>query len=81
MEYKEIWAVPLLQIERFFKENPAIQYDGSKYFYKSCSITIKKLPEKGMLKIPQTQVVMSGEDNDTEEIHEKFFLNFLSAGG
>lgn len=81
MEYKEIWAVPILQIERFFKENPAVQCDGTNYFYKNCIITIEKLPEKGILKIPQTRIVMSGQEEDTKEIHEKFFLNFLSAGG
>lgn len=81
MKYNEIWAVPIQKTEDFFKQNPAIVYDGSKYFYKNCLITIEKLPEKGILKIPQTQIIMSGEEKETKEIHEQFFLNFLSAGG
>lgn len=81
MEYNEIWAVSTGQAEEFFQQNPAVQYDGSNYFYKNCIITIEKLPEREILKIPQTRIVMSGQDSDTEEIHKKFFLHFLSAGG
>lgn len=81
MEYNEIWAVPIQHIEKFFKQNPMIQNDGSKYIYKNCIITVEKLPEKGILKIPQTRVKMTGKDNETKEIHELFFYNFLSAGG
>ena len=80
MEYDEIWAISIPQIENFFKQNPCIRYDGSKYWYKNCAIKIEKLAEKGILQIPQTRVVMLGQDNDTNEIHEKFFLIFLSAG-
>lgn len=85
MEYNEVWAVPVLHAEEFFRQNSAVQRgeqdNRSKYLYKNCLITIEKLPGKGILNIPQTRVVMSGQDNDTGEIHEKFFLNFLSAGG
>ncbi len=81
MEYNEIWAVSVPHLEKFFKQNPAITYNASKYFYKKCVITIEKLPEQGILKIPQTRVIMSGKDDETKEIHEKFFLHFLSAGG
>lgn len=81
MEYNEIWAVPIQKIEDFFKQNPAVTYDGSNYSYKNCLITIERLPEKGILEIPQTQIIMSGQEHETKEIHDKFFLNFLSAGG
>ncbi len=81
MEYNEIWAVPVSQLEKFFKQNPAVTHNGSNYLYKNCLISIEKLPEKGILKIPQTQIIMSGEEKETKEIHEQFFLNFLSAGG
>lgn len=81
MEYNEIWAVPIQKIEDFFKQNHVAADNGSNYCYKNCLIRIEKLPEKGILKIPQTRVMMSGHDEETKEIHEQFFLNFLSAGG
>lgn len=85
MAYNEIRAVPVYRIEEFFqKENNMISKNsvhGTAYFFKNCQITLEELPAKEILKIPRTKVVMQGDDNDTKEIHEKFFLNFLSAGG
>ncbi len=85
MIYNEIWAVPVYRIEEFFqKENNMTSKNsvhGTAYFFKNCQITLEELPANEMLKIPRTKVVMQGDDKDTKEIHEKFFLNFLSAGG
>lgn len=79
-EYQGIWAVPLKHIQDFF-EKEQIPFDGTDYVYGKCTITLLVLEPKGILRIPQIKVIMKGEEKDTEEIHQKFFFNFLSAGG
>lgn len=79
MNYSGIWAVPFYAAEEFFFQHTAKKQNF--FQYKNCLITLEKLPEKGILKIPQTQIVIYGDEKDTKEIYEKFFLNFLSAGG
>lgn len=79
MSYSGIWAVSFHSAEKFFKQNT--EQKEKNFQYKNCTVTLEKLPEKGILKIPQTKVTISGDDRDTKEIHEKFLLNFLSAGG
>lgn len=79
MEYSGIWAIPFHSAEEFFRKHTE---EKENFFqYKNCTVILEKLPEKGILKIPQTKIFISGNDEDTKEIHKKLFLNFLSAGG
>lgn len=79
MEYSGVWAIPFHSAEEFFRKHAE---EKEHFFqYKNCIIRVEKLPEKGILNIPQTKVSMQGREEDTKEIHKKFFLNFLSAGG
>ena len=81
MEYKGIWAVSIKEIQKFFDKQEDIIYNGTNYTYKTCQIVIEKLEPKPFLNIPQTQIFMCGEEKDTQEIYQKFFFHFLSAGG
>lgn len=70
-EYDEVWAVDAKRIERFFLDLGDT----------AGNVRVIALPERrvGMLAFPQTRVIIAGED--AEEIHRKFALNFMSAGG
>ena len=83
MEYKETWAVSLERIERFFREQPDVESAADGFEYKSCRIALTALPPRplGPVKVPYTRVEMRGGDEDTETIHRRFFLRFVSAGG
>lgn len=80
MEYNEIWGIPANYVHDFLRRETT-QLAENQYKYKECLISLTVLPPKGLLRIPQTQVVFKGSCEHTEEIHKKFFLNFLSAGG
>jgi len=79
----ENWAVAPQRISAFFREQPDMQADGDGFRYRSCIITLEAVPGQAMGKwaIPRTQVVFEGCDEDVREIHHRFFLRFLSAGG
>lgn len=49
----------------------------------ACEIRLTVLPSRafGTIHIPRTLVEFEGEDRDTEAMHRRFFLQFLSAGG
>ena len=68
MKYDEIWAIETTSIESFFRSNPG-------------EAEIVHLPDRkiGKMALPQTRVIISGVD--AEEVHRKFVLHFLSAGG
>ena len=84
MEIREIWAIPLERIERFFRSQNDVRPNGDGGFsLEQCKIRITSLPEReiGRLRFPQTQMEFEGPDADTEEIHRRFVLQFISAGG
>ncbi len=79
----ENWAVAMDRISAFFREQPDVQADGDGFRYRSCTISMQAVPGQAMGKweIPRTRVMMDGNDADVQEIHHRFFLRFLSAGG
>ena len=84
MVIREIWAIPRERIERFFQSRSDVRPDGSGGFsFGGCEIRITSLPEReiGRLRFPQTQMEFEGPEADTEMIHRRFFLQFISAGG
>ena len=68
MKYDEIWAIETERIESFFRSNRG-------------EAEIVHLPERkiGNMTLPQTRVIISGAD--AEEVHRKFVLHFVTAGG
>ena len=84
MEIREIWAIPLDRIERFFQSQNDVRPNGNGDFsFGQCEIRITSMPEReiGRLRFPQTQMEFEGPDADTERIHRRFVLQFISAGG
>ena len=83
MRMDENWALALERISAFFLEQADVQADGNGFRYRSCTITLVPISGQAMGKweIQRTQVVFEGDDEDVREIHHRFFLRFLSAGG
>ena len=54
----------------------------TEYSYLGASISLQPLPPRqmGSVHIARTRVVISGE-SDADDIHRRFFMRFLSAGG
>lgn len=83
MKYDEIWGVAEPRIDEYLCAQPEIEKLSSGcYRAIGLEITVDPLPEKdfGSLKFPRTRTVFKGEDSAVEELHRKFFMNFLSGG-
>lgn len=84
MEYKENWGVPCGRVRDFFASQSDVEsLGGGSFRHGDCLITVKPLPERGSgpFRGKRTSVEMSGPEEETERIHKRFFLRFLSAGG
>ena len=83
MGYKEQWAVSLERIESFFREQPDVEALPEGFRFGECRIRLTALPDRslGPVKVPYTLLEMTGDGEDTETIHRRFFLRFISAGG
>lgn len=84
MQIREIWAIPGERILRFLQSQNDVRPNGDGgFFFGGCEIRMTVLPEReiGRLRFPQTQMVFEGPEADTEEIHRRFVLQFISAGG
>ena len=83
MVIREIWAIRRERIERFFQSQKDVRLNGGGFACGQCEIRITPLPEReiGRLRFPQTQMEFEGPKADTEKIHRRFVLQFISAGG
>ena len=84
MEIREIWAIPRERIERFFQSQNDVRPSGEGgFFFGQCEIRITSMPDReiGRLRFPRTQMEFEGPEADTEKIHRRFVLQFISAGG
>ena len=59
------------------------EYSECLLYYKNCRITLTAVEDTVMnkWKFDRTQIRFEGPQEDVEEIYQKFFLRFLSAGG
>ncbi len=84
MQITETWSISYERISAFFsgQEDLRGEEDG-RYFYGRCEICLTALPPRrlGRFSFPQTRVAFDGPDRDTETIHRRFLLQFISAGG
>ena len=84
MEIREIWSISRERIECFFQSQNDVRPNGDGgFFFEACEIRITSMPEReiGRLRFPQTQMAFEGPETDTEKIHRRFVLQFISAGG
>lgn len=84
MRKQEIWAIRRERIERFFQSQSDVrQNDDGVFSFGQCEIRVTEMPERqtGRLRFPQTLMEFEGPEADTKEIHHRFVLQFISAGG
>ena len=78
----ENWAISTERIREFFRSQRDVTESEGIFFYKSCRITLTPLPpQTGIFAVSRTEILMDGPDEEVREIHKRFFLRFLSAGG
>ena len=78
----ENWAVKSDRICDFFHNQDDVSGSEGMFFYKSCRITLTSLPpQSGIFSVSRTELQIDGPDDEVHEIHHRFFLRFLSAGG
>ena len=83
MLLSENWAIKSDRICEFFRSQEDVTESNGIFLYKSCCITLTPLPppQSEIFAISRTQIKMDGPENEVREIHHRFFLRFLSAGG
>ena len=83
MRREENWAVDEGRIRAFFIAQPDVTQTKDGFTFGSCQIRL--IPVSGQLlgkwQQQRTIVIMEGPESDTSQIHQRFFLRFLSAGG
>ena len=84
MKIQETWSIPPERIRKFPQSQEGFQQSGlNGFLFGQCEIELTILLDgrMGSICIPRTQVVFEGEKEETEVIHRRFVLRFLSAGG
>ena len=83
MRKEEIWAIDHSRIGGFFLEQPDVTATQSGFVFGDCRITVTALESQSFaqMRLPRTKVVFQGGDDAVNQIHGRFFLRFLSAGG
>ena len=83
MRREETWAVDEDRIRAFFVAQPDVAQTEDGFTFGSCQIRL--IPVSGQLfgkwQQQRTIVIMDGPEEDTAQIYQRFFLQFLSAGG
>lgn len=81
-QINENWALSQRRIKEFFLAQKDVQPHDDDFTYKSCIVSFEPCPAEDKPFAPErTRISFSGEAADVEEIHRRFFLRFLSAGG
>ena len=83
MRKEENWAIEESRIRDFFSAQPDVSETEEGFVFGQCRIQLIPVSSQFFGKWPQqrTIVIMEGPEEDTSQIHQRFFLRFLSAGG
>ena len=83
MVIEENWAVDPERVRAFFAEQTSVATLENGFLLDGCAVTLTAAP--GMLlgrwKTVRTMIRFEGEPEAVENVHRRFFLRFLSAGG
>ena len=83
MQINEVWSISDERIKAFFLSQDDVEQKGDiRFSYRQCEICLTPLPLRrvGRFDFPQTQLEFKGPEQDTEGIHHRFVLQFISAG-
>ena len=83
MRYDENWAVAPERAAAFFRAQADVREQDGAFLFGKCRIMLLPIEGRAMgkWKLARTQVIIEGDDADAREIHRRFLLRFLSAGG
>ena len=83
MILEEDWGICPERIRQFFLTQPDVAERPDGFQYGDCHIRLTPTEKLLLDKWPQTRTIihMEGPENDTQQIYQRFFLQFLSAGG
>lgn len=82
MNFDEIWGIAFFRVSAFFVSQNDVEKNGHcSFIFKNTGIELEPLPDRllGSIRVSQTRVIIHGPE--AEEIHHRFYLQFLSAGG
>ena len=83
MDYDETWGIAFNRVSEFFSAQGDVEKtDDCLFRYKDSRIELEELPDRHnfSMRIAQTRVKITG-GADADEIHRRFYMRFLSAGG
>ena len=84
MRICEIWGIAPERIREYLLEEEKLYMTETDcYSNGSVTISLNILPPRvlGSFAFPQTQLVFEGCDGETEKLHHRFVMRFISAGG
>lgn len=84
MRICEIWGIAPERIREYLLEEEKLYMkEPDRYSNGAVTISLNNLPPRvlGSFAFPQTQLVFEGGDEETERLHHRFVLRFISAGG
>ena len=83
MIIEENWAVDPDRVREFFSaQSDAAEIPGG-FAFCGCSVTLREAEGSllGKWTMQRTIIRIEGEETAVKEVHRRFFLRFLSAGG
>ena len=84
MQITETWSISHERITAFFSGQEDLRAEGEGCFsFGRCEIRLTPLPLRrvGRFCFPQTRVEFDGPEKESDAIHRRFVLQFISAGG
>ena len=83
MRREENWAVDEGRIRAFFAVQPDVTQTAEGFSFGDCQIRLTPVSGQllGKWQQQRTIVIMEGPETDISRIYQRFFLQFLSAGG
>ena len=84
MRICETWGIPPERIREYLCREEKLRItEPDRYSDGAVTISLKASPPRvlGSFAFPQTQVTFEGSDRETESLHRRFVLRFISAGG
>ena len=84
MRICEIWGITPERIREYLLEEENLYMtEPDRYTNGSVTVSLNAMPPRvlGSFAFPQTQLVFEGGDKETEKLHHRFVLRFISAGG
>lgn len=83
MKKEQVWSISLRRGRDFFLSQQDISVDGCGFRCRSCRITLTALPAQGegIFRTDRVRLTLEGSEEDIAAVYQRFFLQFLSAGG